>query len=407
MMFADPKEWWLEWSPTLDATAIPPSHQCSTSYRRHWAYLNGLCLHACLNWLREDMPTARSATASNQLPTVWEFVDGTAIAVGDIRLILIPSEAIDISELVVPQEWVDIPSWAGDYYLAVQVQQEQEQGWIRVWGYTTHAELKQTGTYDASDRTYGLEADQLTQDLNALSVTLTFCGAAQPRAAIAPLPELPVGQANALIQRLGQSGGMFPRLALPFPLWAALIEQDSWRQQLWQQRTGQPPLPSVTRLSDWLQGTFSTAWQALEGIVAPPEPVVGWRNRSLVAPPEPVVGWHNRSTPQPDSDSISRVRVLHFGTSPDTVTVALRLSVMPAIASRMLMIDLQVCSTTDHPTLPPGLQLELRDGSGQTIAEVSASSTETMPLGVDGEPGEQFQVVITVGANSVVETFEI
>ena len=34
---------------------------------------------------------------------------------------LIPSEAIDDSELEVPQEWVDIPSWAADYYLAVQI----------------------------------------------------------------------------------------------------------------------------------------------------------------------------------------------------------------------------------------------------------------------------------------------
>ncbi|PSO81051.1 MAG: hypothetical protein BRC41_15925 [Cyanobacteria bacterium QH_9_48_43] len=53
---------------------------------------------------------------SPALPSFWEVVNGTAIALSGVRLVLIPSEAADLSELRVPQEWVDIPSWGGDYY---------------------------------------------------------------------------------------------------------------------------------------------------------------------------------------------------------------------------------------------------------------------------------------------------
>lgn len=390
MMFVDPQVWWLELSPTLKATVIPQSQQCSTPYSRHWAYLNGLCLQACLDWLREDLPTARPAISLAQLPHVSEVVNGTAIVVGNTRLILIPSDAIDISELVVPQEWVDIPSWAGDYYLAVQV--HQEQGWMRVWGYATHAELKESGTYDASDRTYGLDADQLTQDLSALSVSIEFCGTEQTRAEIAPLPELPAAQAHSLIQRLGQAGMMFPRLAIPFPLWGTLIEHDTWREQLWQHRLGRPAITAtVTRLSDWFQGTFTTAWQALEGIVAPPEPAIRYRNRATVSP---------------ESAPISRVRVLDFGSSSDRATVALILQLAPLTASSVA-IDLQIYPTADRATLPQPVQLQLRDGSGQPVTEASAAATETIELQLEGEYGQQFQVVVTVGENQVVETFEI
>jgi len=37
----------------------------------------------------------------------------------------------DLTKRMVPQEWVDIPEWAADYYLAVQV--NPDSGWLRIW----------------------------------------------------------------------------------------------------------------------------------------------------------------------------------------------------------------------------------------------------------------------------------
>ncbi len=129
--FADPKEWWLELSPPIQAEAVRQSQPCSTPTSRYRAYLNGVCLQGFLDWLREDAPEAIPWLSSADQAAAWEVVSGTAVRLGTIRFVLIPSEAIDAGELEVPQEWVDIPSWAGDYYLAVQVQPEQ--GWLRIW----------------------------------------------------------------------------------------------------------------------------------------------------------------------------------------------------------------------------------------------------------------------------------
>ncbi len=57
-----------------------------------------------------------------------------------------------------------------NYYLAVQV--NPDDGWMKVFGYTTHQHLKKIGVYDPSDhRTYSLEVEDLIPDLNVLWIT--------------------------------------------------------------------------------------------------------------------------------------------------------------------------------------------------------------------------------------------
>ena len=85
---------------------------------RYNAYLNGACLNAVLNWLSEWLePEAfpqPSVWHSQHISSIWEVVNGTAIQIGDTRLVLIPSDEEDLEELCVPQEWVDIPNWSAD-----------------------------------------------------------------------------------------------------------------------------------------------------------------------------------------------------------------------------------------------------------------------------------------------------
>lgn len=92
-------------------------------------------------WLQEDLaPQAKPLPSTTALPSFWEFVSGTAISIDGTRFVLVPSQAMDLGEMRVAQEWVDIPSFVGDYYLAVQV--EPDDGYVRIWGYCTHEQIK-------------------------------------------------------------------------------------------------------------------------------------------------------------------------------------------------------------------------------------------------------------------------
>lgn len=389
--FADPQEWWLELSPAAQTEAVRQSQLCSTPASRHRAYLNTLCLNAVLEWIRADVPEV-SPWVTSGLSAIWEVVNGTAIMLGAVRLVLIPTEAIDDSELEVPQEWVDSSSWAGDYYLAVQV--KPESGWVRVWGYTTHEELKSVGTYDPSDRTYSLAAEQLTQDLNAFWATYRFCGAAQTRLAIAPLPELSSTQAEALIQRLGDPAIVFPRLAVPFSLWGALLSQDGWRQALYSRRCGVEPTRSpMVKLGDWIQGQFAAAWQAVDTVLLPTQVATAWRSAesgSAIAP----------------EYAINRVKVLDLGANPGEGAIALLVGMTPIDATQM-NLGLQVCPVGEDATFLQPIQVRLLDGEGAEVGQANAAITETIEFQFSGHIGEQFRVEVTMGDRRLTEPFEI
>jgi len=259
--FADPTQLWLE--ILTNQTRWQQSQFFSTPSSRWNAYLNQICLDAVLPWLRKEYaPQALVWPNFAALPSFWEIVNGTAIVMGTTRLVLIPSETIDLS-LRVPQEWVDIPAWAADYYLAAQVNVDEE--WVRIWGYTTHQQLKASGSYDPGDRTYCLEEDDLIQDLNVLWVARQLCPEESTRGIITPLPALPLAQAENLLQRLGNPAISVPRLAVPFELWGGLLEHGGWRQRLYERRQG---LPQWSILQ-WLQAGVSDfgqqiGWQRVE-----------------------------------------------------------------------------------------------------------------------------------------------
>lgn len=244
---------WLDISETEQTKYWQQSSAFSTANRRWMAYLNRLSLNAFLPWLRtEYAPDATLSPNLAALPSIWEVVNGTAISFGGMRLVLIPTEASDLSELRVPQEWVDIPSWTADYYLAVQV--NIESGCIRIWGYTTHAQLKNVASYDECDRAYCLDEEDLTSNLSILWMARQLCPEEIIRTETAPLPELSLAQTENLLQRLGNPTLISPRTSVPFTIWGALLEHGGWRQRLYEQRQGLTPQWSVAQ---WLQAGVS------------------------------------------------------------------------------------------------------------------------------------------------------
>lgn len=261
----NPTDLVLEVSDQIKNEAWRNSQTAATPTSRWQVYLNQVALNAVLPWLREEQDCAVKVASQASLASIWEVVNGTSLTVGDSKLVLIPSEAEDLSELRVAQEWIDLPQWRGDYYLAVQV--NLDDNYVRVWGYTTHQKLKTVGHYQTSDRTYSLTEDDLITDLDVLFLAWELCPEEVTQVEVAALPAMSATQASNLIQRLGDVNNiLLPRMAIPFQFWAALIGEENWRKSLVQKRRGLPVRGSVV---EWLKAEVANVveefgWRQVE-----------------------------------------------------------------------------------------------------------------------------------------------
>lgn len=244
--------------PVLKMPAAPAQWQRCKSMAdpaaRWRLYLHQLGLTALMAWCQEEfegpvLPWPHAAPFDS-----WHVVDGLALQLGDTRIVVILSESIDAAELQVPQEWVDLRDWSADYYIAAYIDVDEEQ--LALWGYGTYDQLKNQGTYNLAERTYSLKDTELVQDFSVFWVALQL---AQPSyLAPDPLPDLPAPQAEGLLQRLVSAPD--PRLTLPISQWGALLCNDHWRQQLYQQRLSLSPVC----IEDWLNQIYEQGWQPIE-----------------------------------------------------------------------------------------------------------------------------------------------
>lgn len=363
---------------TTDSTIFNPTHLVlelnRSTVERAWSdrgsanafsqwqsYLNQVVLNTFLPWLQEELG---ERSPQNPQTDLWELVNGTAIAIEGAMLVLIPSEAEDLSELRVPQEWIDIPACRADYYLAVQV--NVDAGYIRIWGYTTHQKLKNNGSFDRSDRTYNLGDDELISDINALWIARELCPDEVTQAAVEPVTELPQTQAENLIERLGSKTQLLPRLAVPFTTWAGLIQNRTWCHRLAAARRG---TPIKTPVLQWLQ-------QGIANLTSE----FGWRQIQM-------------------SPSASGARgVSTSATAVPAVGLAKKLAIAEqSYELRILPLEemggwrFELCCLTPGCTIPTGFRLRLltEDLEGfEGNEDMADEPVEKLCLEVDLEPGE-------------------
>ena len=292
----------LKVSPKQLEQAWPLQQECSYDVARWTAYKNRLTLDTFLDWFQAESGVEEQLQvlpSRDDLPSIWEVVNGTAIGLGETRIVLIP-EAMDTDEYEVQAEWVDIPSWAADYYLAVQV--DPDDGWLRIWGYTTHEKLKQLGQYNSIGRTYSLKREELIEDLNVMWVAREH--GCDRQAVIKPLPSLSSAQVTGLLEQLSQKTSYSPRLEVPFEEWGALLASDEWRQKLYARRMENlnsqiasvaiaTPSQKTVELRQWLRyivesgrNLVEDSWQTFEAIFAPPQliPVRSQKNSDYTSP---------------------------------------------------------------------------------------------------------------------------
>jgi hypothetical protein len=349
------------------------SRTFSTEWGRWNAYLNQLCLETCLTWLKaEHLPTVRTGME----PALWDLVNGSILTVGNIRIALIPTEAIDRSEIQVAQEWVDVPSWAADYYLGVQISPDCQE--LAIYGYTTHQQLKHQGTYDAQERNYCLDIDDLIPDLNALWLSYPRQTRSQTQSALAAIPTLDPAQADRLIERLGNPAKIMPRLEVPFQTWAALLENPQWRQRLCQQRQNGSSNPVLTQLSNWFQGQIAAVWQSSDTVLLPQQVAIAVRSAT------------SQNTLEVGTEDIYRAKVFTLNDG----QIALLIGISPVTETEH-RISLQVHPAGGAAYLPGETQLRLLSTDGTEIGKVSAVVTETIQLQFRVSEGERFEIEMT------------
>ena len=410
--FADPKEWSLKITPEIRSQLWLQSQRYRTPSSRWRAYINQICLYAFLNWVETEYSLQGSPWySSNSVPAFWEFVNGTAVLLNHRRIILVPSEAIDDSELEVAQEWVDIPSWSGDFYLAVQVKPDCE--WVRFWGYTTHQELKALAQYDSIDRTYCVDEINLTKDLNAFWMAYQFCKGEEMKTDLSPLPALSATQAKSMQERLGNSSVTFPRLELPFSSWGALLENEKWRQELYQQRQQDNQIESsqtkekIINLSAWLQGIYEDSWQAIETLL-------NLNNNTLA--------FNFRSSTSSITTNIKRAKVIDFSSSIKSQGIESQKVESQEVESQKFIVLVALTPGANqhtgirvqlHPIdekyLPNNIKLILLSESGEIIQEVQAKVEDNyIQLKLfEGEVGEFFNIKVVLNTYEVMESFVI
>jgi len=315
-------------------------------------YLNQAALAVFLPWLQAELDNSAKVEGE-----AWELINGTAIATKGAKLVLIPSEAEDLSELRVSQEWIDIPSWTADYYLAVQV--NVDAGYVRIWGYTTHQNLKQ-GDFDRRDRTYSLTDDQLISDLNVLWVARELCLDEVTQAAVEPIAELETTQVDSLVERLGNQNQLLPRLAVPFASWAALLQNPQLCQRLIAARRGEP---AKTPILKWLKQGLSEISSEL-----------GWRQLEIS-----LEGSKGNDT-LPNSGLAKKLTIANR---------PYELKILPLTEAGEWRFEL--CCLTPGCTIPEGFKLKLLTADLKNFEgneDVASQAVNQLTIDVDLEPGE-------------------
>ncbi len=357
--------------------------QAYRSVESRWnSYLNQIASQSIAADLAADFPQIRISPDSD----TWQFVNGSVLELNGKRIVLLSSKAIDHSELVIPQEWVDIPAWAGDYFIAVQIDPDAEM--LHCWGYTTHQRMKAKARYDASDRTYSLDAHHLIADISGLWVIQQLNPSEVTQTAIAPLASVAATQAEHLLQRLATVPN--PRLEIPFELWGALVSDRQWRQRLVELRQGATSVrtdltTATSRLSGWLQNAFSTGWQAVEDF--------------LGEDAELALAFRQTATP---TSTVRRVKALQL---PDRLL--LLLVSVESEADERLGIGVQLRSIYNTETLPADLTLTLLSSDDEVMRSVVTRDRDNaiqLPR-FRLNSGTEFKIQVQLGATTVVESF--
>lgn len=354
------------------------------------AYVNQLCLAIFLNYLENDSEIKEhpsSAFSSLDLLSLLELVKGTAIELGNNRLILIPQSTEMTNEFRIPREWIEIPSWTGNYYLSIEI--NLDGCYLRVIGYTTYQQIIKEGKIDKMDETYCFEIDNLIEDISVMWLTPQYTKSQENKPH--SLLNISSNKVSSLIEKLGQPTPYSPRLDIPFNQWMTLIENHQWRQELYQKRLGNNSLSvmssvteTVINLGDWLQANFEAGWQSLD---------------SFLSAESGNLAYSFRRQDQADTNGVKFIRL-----DKQTVALIVRLIIDN---EQKTYIQVQLAPMDRHTYLPSKICLKLLSSSGKILQEsVAHSQTNMIQLKrFTCSQGKSFNIQVALENSSVVNLF--
>ncbi len=237
--------------------------------------LNQVCIDPVKQWIATNFDLTAKPTfpcwldRHENFEFISKLVNGFVLQVGADRIVFIPSDAIDLEEFEVPQEWVDLSNWAGNYYVPIRVDLEHQ--FLHLWGFISHQDLKERAIHDRIFRNYHIAQAEITTDLDLLYDDREFTKDLQQTSTqtkVTPLDRLSPNEAQDLIQQLHQrKSRLSPRLDLPVQRWGAILD-DALLLKRYKNRT--------TYLGDW--------WNAIESAICD-----GWElNNYFLNPPQAI-----------------------------------------------------------------------------------------------------------------------
>ncbi|MEM8638525.1 MAG: DUF1822 family protein [Cyanobacteria bacterium P01_G01_bin.54] len=142
----------------------------------------------------------------------------------------------------------------------------------------------------------------------------------------------------------------------------------------------------LNRLSDWLDGILPEFWQCLDALFTPQAPpLIAVRSRTSG------VKWGKRLTLDP--------------AAPDPITLVV--GVRPTLTTE-LDVAVELWPMNQQYRLPDNLQLQLLDGaSGTAIMQAQARGSDRLQFTFSGEPGDEFDVKVTLRDTTLIEPFVI
>ena len=431
--------------------------------------LNQICLNPVKQWVSEAFKLAVKPTfpcwlhQGENLEFISKLVNGFVLQVGTHRLVFIPSDAIDLEEFEVSQEWVDLPNWAGNYYIPIRVDLEHQ--FLHLWGFISHADLKERAQFDRVFRNYHIAQTETIANLDLLQDNYELDKYQKPlstQAKIAPLPQLSPTEAQDLIQQLHQRKSRFsPRLDLPFTQWGAMLNDAHWLERYFNPETD---------LGKWWDSTklaIYDGWESIGNFINPPQaiPVLHLAKKlpsldmvkgvslgsdreikaaitelyhhqtELPIPTDPIgidalipllksctiakIWWKAAEylwTIQPDHPFlITRIRQLETQFAGQSIDIMI--SMLPTLDDRTAVL-VRLYPTAQGTHLPPRLQLTIQDDLGNNLLTnlqgnpYIATAREDVKdsciqLYFAADPGDRFGSCITLDEMKVIKTFTL
>jgi hypothetical protein len=393
---------------TFSPPELSPNPAFSNPTAQYHAELNQICLQQIQAWLTEIGVSSEPTFSPTQIASIWDVVNGCALTINNRRLILIPSDQLDRDELRVPQEWVDIPAWLGDYYLAVQIDLETNS--MNIWGFISHRTLRETGTYNVLDRTYSIDSDFLIADLDILWMTEFL--ELQEITTVPALPNLALDRSQSLISQLSHHSPYSPRLDIDFNTWAALLSNNNLREQLYQSRLRvtkiqSNPTPPLN-LSNWLKQEFSQAliqgWGIANDIMSIPVDILRSADNTIYRSVDTIRSEDNMAF---RNNTIERAKLINLQYQLEETNVVMLIALQPQSTSDLVTVSVQIHAAPGTLTLPPQLKLSYITDEGEELQAVIARSQDSIILlpKFTCDVGTTFNIQLQLNGASQIEKF--